>query len=57
MCSRYTYTKDEAKLRLRDRIMVFGAVPRANIRPTDIGPVILPEYDGFSCLEMGWGCR
>jgi hypothetical protein len=26
MCSRYTYTKDEAKLRLRDLIVVFGAV-------------------------------
>ena len=55
MCSRYTYTKDEAKLRLRDKILVFGAVPRANIRPTDLGPVILPEYDGFACREMRWG--
>ena len=43
MCSRYTYTKDEAKIRLRDKIVVYGAVPRANIRPTDLGPVILPE--------------
>ena len=55
MCSRYTYTKDEAKLRLRDKILVYGAVPRANIRPTDLGPVILPEYDGFACREMRWG--
>jgi putative SOS response-associated peptidase YedK len=56
MCSRYTYTKDEAKLRLRDRILVFGAVPRANIRPTDLGPVIIPEHEGFACREMRWGC-
>lgn len=55
MCSRYTYTKDEAKLRLRDLIVVFGAVPRANIRPTDLGPVILPEHDGFACRELRWG--
>src|ERR1019366_7187233 len=55
MCSRYTYTKDEAKLRLRDKILVFGAVPSANIRPTDLGPVILPEHDGFACREMRWG--
>ena len=55
MCSRYTYTKDEAKLRLRDKIVVYGAVPRANIRPTDLGPVILPEHDGFACREMRWG--
>ena len=55
MCSRYTYTKDEAKLRLRDLMVVFGAVPRANIRPTDLGPVILPEHDGFACRELHWG--
>jgi hypothetical protein len=39
--SRYSYTKDEAKFRLRDKIVVYGAVPRANIRPTNLGPVIL----------------
>jgi putative SOS response-associated peptidase YedK len=55
MCSRYTYTKDEAKLRLRDLIQVFGVVPRANLRPTDLGPVILPEHDGFVCRELRWG--
>ena len=55
MCSRYTYTKDEAKLRLREKIEVFGCVPRANIRPTDLGPVIIPESDAFSCREMNWG--
>jgi len=27
MCSRYTYNKDEAKLKLRDHILVFGFVP------------------------------
>ena len=36
MCSRYTYTKDEAKLRLRDLIVVFGAVPRAHIRTSGV---------------------
>ena len=30
MCSRYTYTKDEAKLKLRDQILVFGCVPRGD---------------------------
>ncbi len=48
MCSRYTYTKDEAKLKLRDQILVFGFVPRGDIRPTDLGPVIIPEHDGFA---------
>jgi putative SOS response-associated peptidase YedK len=55
MCSRYTYNKDEAKLRLHDKILVYGAVPRANIRPTDLGPIIVPEYEGFACREMRWG--
>jgi len=29
MCSRYTSNKDEAKLKLRDPILVFGFVPAA----------------------------
>ena len=53
--SRYSYNKDEAKLKLRDKIQIFGAVPRANIRPTDLGPVILPECEGFACRDMRWG--
>jgi hypothetical protein len=42
MCSRYTHAKDEAKIRLREKIEVIGAIPRANIRPTDLGPVNRP---------------
>lgn len=54
MCA-YTYNRNEAKLKLHEKIQVFGAVPRANIRPTDLGPVILPEYEGFACREVRWG--
>ncbi len=57
MCAHYTYNKDAAKLKLRDKILVFGCVPHANIRPTDLGPVIVPEFDGFACREMKWGWR
>jgi putative SOS response-associated peptidase YedK len=57
MCSRYTYNKDEAKLKLRDQILVFGFVPRDDIRPSDLGPVIIPEHDGFACRQMAWGWR
>ena len=39
MCSGYTYNKDEAKLKLRDQILVFGFVPHSDIRPTDLGPL------------------
>jgi len=55
MCSRYTATKATAKLRLREKVVVFGALPRASIRPTDPGPVILPEGEGFACRELRWG--
>ena len=57
MCSRYTYNQDEAKLKLRDQILVFGFVPRGDIRPTDLGPVIIPEHEGFACRQMSWGWR
>src|ERR1039458_6689569 len=33
MCSRYICNKDEAKLKLRDQILVFGLVPHSDIRP------------------------
>ena len=55
MCAHYTCNKGEAKLRLRDKILVYGAVPHAHIRPTDLGPVIIPEHDSFACLQMRWG--
>ena len=59
MCSRYTVKKNEAKIRLREKIEVFGCVPRGDIRPTDLAPVILPDEAGFSCREMRWAgvCR
>ena len=57
MCSRYTYNKDEAKLKLRDQILVFGFVPHGDIRPTDLGPVIIPEHESFACWQMSWGWR
>lgn len=55
MCARYTYNKDLAKLVLREKLIVYGAVPRADIRPTDLGPVIVPEFEGLACREFRWG--
>jgi len=55
MCAHYTYKKNGAKLKLRQKIEVFGAVPRASIRPTDLGPVVVPEFEGLACREMRWG--
>jgi putative SOS response-associated peptidase YedK len=57
MCSHYTYNKYEAKLKLRDQILVLGFVPRGDIRPTDLGPVIIPEHEGYACRQMTWGWR
>jgi hypothetical protein len=36
MCTKYTYKKDEAKVKLRDKIVVYGAVTR---------PASSPPYD------------
>jgi hypothetical protein len=55
MCSRYEQKRDEVKIKLRDKIYVFGMVPRANICPTDLGPIILPDEDSFACRDMRWG--
>ncbi|MEI6078703.1 MAG: SOS response-associated peptidase family protein, partial [Verrucomicrobiota bacterium] len=57
MCSRFTVKKDEAKIRRRELMAVFGFVPREDIRPTDLAPVILPDDDNLSCREMRWGWR
>jgi putative SOS response-associated peptidase YedK len=57
VCSRYTNNKDEAKIKRRELIEVFGFVPRGDIRPTDLAPVIVPDEDSFSCKEMSWGWR
>ncbi len=57
MCARYTYKKDEARFKLRHKIEVFGCVPRGNIRPTDLAPVIISEFEGFACRQMSWGWR
>lgn len=57
MCSRYTYNRDDAKIKRREKIEVYGCVPRANIRPTDLGPVIIPEHESYVCREMNWGWR
>jgi putative SOS response-associated peptidase YedK len=57
MCAHYTYNKDEAKLALREKIYVYGRVPRAHIKPTDLGPVIIPEFESYLCQDMHWGWR
>ena len=51
MCANYTYKKNEAKLILRTKLETSGAGPRAGIRPTDLGPVIVPEFESLACRE------
>jgi hypothetical protein len=46
MCSNYTYKKDEAKLRLRDRILVYGAVPCAGADCDDLPGDFPGQTDG-----------
>ena len=53
MCFRYSAKKNEARIKARERDYVFGLVPRENIRPTDYGPVLLPEKDDLSAPRQG----
>ena len=55
MCATYTYHRDVTKLALREKLVVHGEVPRSDIRPTDLGPVILPEFEGLACHAWRWG--
>jgi hypothetical protein len=55
MCRDYSDKKEEARVTLNKKQIMFGFVPRVRIRPTDPGPVILPESDSFTCRELHWG--
>jgi len=55
MCSRYTITKDEAKIRIRDAIMTFGFVPRYNVAPGQRASVIVEASKGPELVDMKWG--
>jgi len=57
VCSTYTVKRDETKIRLREKILIYGAVPRANIRPTDLAPIVIPADDDFYLAAMRWGWR
>lgn len=57
MCTNYNAKKNEARIKARDKELVFGLVPRENIRPTDYGPVVLPEEDSLVCCDMRWGWK
>ena len=55
MCFRYSAKKNEARIKAREKQFVFGLVPRENILPTDLGPILLPEEDRLVYQEMRWG--
>jgi putative SOS response-associated peptidase YedK len=57
MRAHFTIKRDEEKIRLRDKILIYGAVPRADIKPTDLAPIIIPENDDYLLTQMRWGWR
>jgi putative SOS response-associated peptidase YedK len=57
MCAHFTIKRDEEKIRLRDKILIYGAVPRADIKPTDLAPIIIPDNDDYLLTQMRWGWR
>lgn len=48
MCVTYTYTKDVAKLELLEKLINYGVLRCGVLRPTDLGPVIVPEFEGLA---------
>ncbi len=52
MCATYTYKKDAVREKLREAITVYGATPRAKIRPTDLGPVVVPDFAGLAVRHI-----
>jgi putative SOS response-associated peptidase YedK len=57
MCSRFSQTKDEVKIRIRDMEIVFGVVARYNIAPSQKVFVIVEEKGAIRPVEMTWGWK
>jgi putative SOS response-associated peptidase YedK len=55
VCTNYNAKKKEARIKMQDKQLIFGMVPRESIRPTDLGPILIPEKDNYICTEMNWG--
>ena len=55
MCSRYSETKDEVKIKVRDKQLKFGYVPRYNVAPSQRFPVIVEDSSGIHAVDMKWG--
>src|SRR5580693_525328 len=55
MCSRFSQTKEEIKIRVRDLEVVFGVVARYNIAPSQKVTVIVEDKGAIRPVEMKWG--
>ena len=54
VCTNYKAKINGVRIKSREKELVFGLVPRENIRPTDFGPLVLPEQDSLVCRDMRW---
>ena len=57
MYSRFSQTKDEVKLRIRDMEIIFGVVARYNIAPSQKTFVIIEHQGKIEPQEMSWGWK
>jgi putative SOS response-associated peptidase YedK len=57
MCSRYSLTKEENRIRIRDFEIIFGVVARYNVAPSQKMPVILDANGTPKIQEMKWGLK
>jgi putative SOS response-associated peptidase YedK len=55
MCVHYTPKPYEEQISLRDKIVIYGAVPHSDVWPLDFAPILLPDDDEFKVLQMRWG--
>lgn len=57
MCNRYSSTKNEASLNLRNAVHQFMLAVRYNIAPTQRAPVVLIESEKPVMRDLVWGWR
>lgn len=57
MCSRFSQTKEEVKIRIRELEIIFGVVARYNVAPSQKVFVIVEDKGKIRPVEMSWGWK
>jgi len=57
MCSRFSQTKEEIRIRIRDMEILFGVVARYNVAPSQKVSVVVERAGKIQPEEMKWGWK